>query len=68
MKLFHLLHYGLAAILSFVGIKMLIEDFFHVPVTASLLVIASILAASILSSIIWPDKEEGEVPPVTMKE
>lgn len=67
MKLFHLLHYGLAAILSFVGIKMLIEDFFHVPVTASLLVIASILAASILSSIIWPDKE-GEVPPVTMKE
>lgn len=68
MKLFHLLHYGLAAILSFVGIKMLIEDFVHVPVAASLLVIASILAASILSSIIWPDKEEGEVPPVTMKE
>ena len=67
MKLFHLLHYGLAAILSFVGIKMLIEDFFHVPVTASLFVIASILAASILSSIIWPNKE-GEVPPVTMKE
>ena len=68
MKLFHLLHYGLAAILSFVGVKMLIEDFFHVPVAASLLVIASILAVSILSSIIWPDKEEGEVPPVTMKE
>jgi tellurite resistance protein TerC len=68
MKLFHLLHYGLAAILSFVGIKMLIEDFFHVPVAASLLVITSILVVSILSSIIWPDKEEGEVPPVTMKE
>ena len=68
MKLFHLLHYGLAAILSFVGVKMLIEDFFHVPVAASLLIIASILVASILSSIIWPDKEEGEVPPVTMKE
>jgi tellurite resistance protein TerC len=68
MKLFHLLHYGLAAILSFVGIKMLIEDFFHVPVAASLLVIASILVVSILSSIVWPDKEEGEVPPVTMKE
>jgi hypothetical protein len=47
---------------------MIIEDFFHVPVAASLLIIASILAASILSSIIWPDKEEGEVPPVTMKE
>ena len=70
MKLFHLLHYGLAAILTFVGIKMLIEDFFHVPVTISLLVIASILVMSIVSSLIWPDpkNEEGEVPPVTMKE
>jgi len=68
MKLFHLLHYGLAAILTFVGVKMLIEDFFHVPVAASLLVIASILAVSIISSLIWPDKEEDEVPPVTLKE
>ncbi|PKN18036.1 MAG: hypothetical protein CVU71_10960 [Deltaproteobacteria bacterium HGW-Deltaproteobacteria-6] len=68
MRLFHLLHYGLAAILSFVGVKMLIEDFFHVPVAASLIVIASILAVSIISSVIWPEKEEGEVPPVTMKE
>jgi tellurite resistance protein TerC len=68
MKLFHLLHYGLAAILTFVGVKMLIEDFFDVPVVASLIVIASILAVSIISSVIWPEKEEGEVPPVTMKE
>lgn len=68
MRLFHLLHYGLAAILSFVGVKMIIEDFFHIPVAASLLVIASILVVSIISSIIWPEKEEGEVPPVKMKE
>jgi len=65
MKLFHLLHYGLAAILSFVGVKMLIEDFFHVPVAASLMVIASILVVSIVTSILWPE-EEGEVPPVKM--
>jgi tellurite resistance protein TerC len=68
MKLFHLLHYGLAAILTFVGIKMLIEDFFHVPVAASLIVIASILIVSVISSIIWPDKEDGEIPPVTIRE
>jgi tellurite resistance protein TerC len=68
MKLFHLLHYGLAAILTFVGVKMLIEDFFHVPVVASLLVIASILIVSIVSSIIWPDKEKDEVPPAATKE
>ncbi len=40
----------------------------NVPVGISLLIIASILIASILSSILWPEKEEGEVPPVTMKE
>jgi len=68
MRLFHLLHYGLAAILSFVGVKMMIADFFHVPVGISLLIIASILIASIISSVVWPEKEEGEVPPVTMKE
>ena len=67
MKLFHLLHYGLAAILSFVGVKMIIEDFFHIPVAASLIVIASILVVSIVMSIIWP-VNENEVPPVTMKE
>ena len=68
MKLFHLLHYGLAAILTFVGVKMLIEDFFHVPVMASLVVIAAILAVSIVSSIIWPGKEDDDVPPATLKE
>ena len=68
MQLFHLLHYGLAAILTFVGVKMLIEDFFHIPVSASLIVIASILAASIISSIIWPADNADEVPPVALKE
>lgn len=67
MKLFHLLHYGLAAILTFVGVKMLIEDFYHVPVGVSLLVIASMLAVSIVSSVIWP-KKEGDVPPAGAKE
>jgi len=60
MKLFHLLHYGLAGILTFVGVKMIIEDIFHVPVTASLIVIASILVISVAASMIWP-AEEGEV-------
>ncbi|MBP7764303.1 MAG: TerC family protein [Syntrophaceae bacterium] len=67
MKLFHLLHYGLAAILTFVGVKMLIEDFYHVPVGVSLLVIASLLAVAIVSSVIWPEKA-GDVPPAAAKE
>ncbi len=40
MKLFHYLQYGLAAILSFVGIKMLITDFYKIHVGVSLVIIA----------------------------
>lgn len=68
MKLFHLLHYGLAGILTFVGVKMLIEELFHIPVAISLVVIASILAVSMISSMIWPLKDEDETPPVTLME
>jgi tellurite resistance protein TerC len=57
MKIFHHLHYGLAAILSFVGIKMLIADFLQIPIGISLGVIAAILVLSIVSSLIWPGKD-----------
>jgi len=68
MKLFHLLHYGLAAILSFVGVKMLIEDFFHVPIGVSLIVISSIFVISVVASIIWPDTQYKDIPQITTKE
>jgi tellurite resistance protein TerC len=68
MKLFHLLHYGLAAILSFVGVKMLIEDFVHVPVGVSLIVISSILVVSVIASMIWPDTKYEDIPQITTKE
>jgi tellurite resistance protein TerC len=68
MKLFHLLHYGLAAILSFVGVKMLIEDFFHMPIGVSLIVISSILVISVVASIIWPDTKYEDIPQITTKE
>jgi tellurite resistance protein TerC len=57
MKIFHHLHYGLAAILSFVGIKMLIADFLKIPTGISLGVIAVILALSVVASLIWPGKD-----------
>jgi tellurite resistance protein TerC len=57
MKIFHHLHYGLAAILSFVGIKMLIADFIKIPIGISLGVIAAILTLAIVSSLIWPSKD-----------
>lgn len=54
MKMFHHLHHGLAAILIFIGLKMLASDFIHVPVELSLTIIALIFVASVAASLIWP--------------
>lgn len=49
---FAYLHYGLAAILVFVGVKFVLEGFgVHLPIIASLLPIAAILAISIAASL-----------------
>jgi len=61
MNMFEFLHYGLAAILVFVGVKMLIADFISIPIFVSLGVIFSILFVSILISIIHVDKKETPV-------
>ncbi|HTL48115.1 MAG TPA: TerC family protein, partial [Verrucomicrobiae bacterium] len=58
MKIFRYLHYGLGAILIFVGIKMIVTDIYHIPIVVALAVIAVILAASIIVSIMRPVKEE----------
>lgn len=55
---FHLLKYGLSFILVFVGTKMLIVDFFKVPVLLSLGVIAVTITASVVLSLLFPRKEE----------
>lgn len=56
MRLFHHLHYGLSLILVLIGVKMLIASFFHVPTSVALGAILLILAASVVASIIWPQK------------
>ena len=58
MRLFHYLHYGLSAILVFVGVKMLLADIYEIPVAVALGVVASILLISVTASIIRPRKEE----------
>ncbi|MBX3717272.1 MAG: TerC family protein [Burkholderiales bacterium] len=54
---FHLLAYGLGAILVFVGLKMLAVDFFKVPVAWSLGVVGAILVAAIAASLAFPPKD-----------
>ncbi len=49
---FHLLKYGLAMVLTFIGAKMLIAPWYHLPTVASLAVVAIILTASVVASLI----------------
>jgi tellurite resistance protein TerC len=59
------LKYGLSVILTFVGIKMVIVDFYHIPILASLGVIIVTLAASIGASLLFPKAEPEPKHPRT---
>ncbi|RAM62095.1 membrane protein [Herbaspirillum rubrisubalbicans] len=58
---FHLLKYGLALVLLFVGGKMLLSIWFHVPVLISLSIVGAILLVSIIASLVLSrdKKKEG---------
>jgi tellurite resistance protein TerC len=57
MQLFHYLHYGLSAILVFVGSKMLLADIYKIPIGIALCVLAAILLISVLMSVLRPPTE-----------
>lgn len=59
MRKFHHLHYGLAFILLFVGVKMLISGFFKIPIAIALLVIVSTLMVSVFLSLMFPPSERA---------
>jgi tellurite resistance protein TerC len=54
MGKFHFLRIGLALVLAFVGLKMLLTDLYKLPVGLSLTVVAALLAGSIAASLLWP--------------
>jgi tellurite resistance protein TerC len=60
---FHLLQLALSVVLIFVGVKMLIADYYHVPITYSLLFIAATLVIAVVASLMFP-KEAKEHTPV----
>lgn len=49
---FHLLKYGLAMVLTFIGAKMLIMPWYHVPVAASLSIVTVLIGSSVVASLI----------------
>ena len=54
MGMFHYLKIGLSIILAFVGLKMLLSNFYQLPLTVTLGVVALTLIVSILASLIFP--------------
>ena len=57
MELFHYLHYGLAAILIFVGAKMLVSNYYPIPTLAALGVVGGVLLISVLASLLHPQNQ-----------
>jgi len=62
MKLFSYLKTGLALVLVFVGLKMLLSGWFHIPIGVSLGVVAGLILLSILASLLLPRKTGGPAP------
>jgi len=60
MKIFRFLHYGLAAILVLVGVKMLLEDHVDVPIHLTLVTVAAVLLISIGLSLVFPAKASNQ--------
>ncbi|WPU64814.1 TerC family protein [Peredibacter starrii] len=57
--MFHYLKYGLALILMFIGAKMLIIHWFHMPVAVTMAVIFTVLLGSVLLSI-WSNRKKAK--------
>jgi len=57
MQLFHYLKYALAIILGFIGVKMLVHDFFKIPIGIALGVVFGLLVLAIVGSLIFPKKD-----------
>jgi len=61
---FHFLKYGLALVLLFVGVKMVIVDWYKVSIGVSLGAIAGLLTLSVIASVIWPKPPQIGSPDV----
>ena len=57
--MFRFLKYGLSVILTFVGAKMLLASFVHIPIPIALMVIVCVLASTIAASVLVPEKRDS---------
>jgi tellurite resistance protein TerC len=54
MEVFRFLHYGLAAILMFIGAKMVASNYIEIPIVIALGTVAGVLALSVMASLLFP--------------
>lgn len=59
IHMFSKLPYGLAFILAFIGLKMIVSPWFHISSPISLGIVGGVLIVSIIASIIFPEKKES---------
>lgn len=62
LTMFRFLRYGLAVVLAFIGVKMLIVGAYKIPVAVSLSVVAAVLAISIVASMLIKDQGPPNPP------
>lgn len=62
IHMFRLLKYGLAIILAFIGAKMLLAPFLHIPSSVSLGIVGGVLVISTVASLLLPKEEDQSVP------
>jgi tellurite resistance protein TerC len=55
-SMFRFLHYGLAVVLTLVGLKMLASHYYEPPLVITLGVVLGILAVAVMASLIWPEE------------
>ena len=60
---FHYLKLGLSVVLVFIGVKMLVTAFdYHIPIGLSLGIVAGVLGASVVASLMFPKEAEEHSP------
>lgn len=59
---FHLLKYGLSAVLAFVGVKMLVSEHYPIPIGIALGVVGGLLLTSVLASLVIPAPPGAPMP------
>jgi TerC family integral membrane protein len=63
LEKFRYLRFGLAVVLVFVGVKMLISSWIPIPTHMALAAVVGILTGTVLLSIYWPTAQDDSAPP-----